>query len=65
MGMDIQVVVVLPILVVAEMADRIEVVAENFVVVHIAAPVDSTGEQQVVRQVGSTVAQQVLQVQIP
>jgi hypothetical protein len=57
--------VVLPMLAVREMADRIVVAVESFVVVHIAAPVDSTGEQQEVRQVGSTEVQQVLQVQIP
>jgi hypothetical protein len=57
--------VALPMLAVEHMADRIEVVAENFVVVHIAAPVDSTGEQQVVRQVGSTEVRQALQLQIP
>jgi hypothetical protein len=55
-------VVVLPMLAEEHMADRIVVAVENFVVVHIAVPVDSTGELQVVRQVGSTVAQQVLQI---
>jgi hypothetical protein len=57
--------VVLPMLAVEHMADRIEVVANNFAAVRIAAPVDSTGELQVVRQVDSTEVQQVLQLQIP
>ena len=61
MGMHNLEVVALPILAAAEMADRIVVVAENFVVVHIAEQVDSTAEQQVVRQVGSTEEQQELQ----
>jgi bifunctional N-acetylglucosamine-1-phosphate-uridyltransferase/glucosamine-1-phosphate-acetyltransferase GlmU-like protein len=56
-----QVVVVHPKPAAVEMVGRTVVVAENFVVVHIAEQVDSTAEQQVVRQVRSTVARQVRQ----
>ena len=58
MGMHNLVGVALPMLAAEEMVDHIEVAVESFVVVHIAELVDSTAEQQVVRQVGSTEEQQ-------